>query len=172
MTMQEDEVDRNPRNDSPHRHILTLLRRRYDMGVMNNVYRADYVEVLVSVTLGTEWRLTWMQEWDWAAWDCQHKSGARLEVKQSAARQSWDREKISKERNPRFDIAPPLRLLYRGWKSMGRVFRASSGSLRFRVAWREKQGIRRSPRYQPMAILRRGRAGSTREPKEHWFARP
>ena len=106
MTMREDEVGRNPRNDSPHRHILTKLMRRYDMPLMNNVYRADYVEGLVAVTLGTEWWLTWMHEWDWAAWDCQHKSGARLEVKQSSARQSWDSETISKERHPRFDIAP------------------------------------------------------------------
>ena len=79
---------------------------RYDRPVMNNVYRADYVECLVAFTLGGEWRLTWTDGWDWAAWDCQHTSGARLEVKQAAARQSWDRETSARRRAPRFDIAP------------------------------------------------------------------
>ena len=79
--------------------------RRYDTPVMNNVYRADYVECLVAFTLGTDWCLTWMRGWDWAAWDCQHTSGARIEVKQGAARQSWDRETTARRRIPRFDIA-------------------------------------------------------------------
>ena len=44
MTRHEDEVDSNPRNTDLHRLILTTLMRRYDTPVMNNVYRADYVE--------------------------------------------------------------------------------------------------------------------------------
>ena len=31
---------------------------RYDMPVMNNVYRADYVECMVALTLGSDWWLT------------------------------------------------------------------------------------------------------------------
>ena len=80
--------------------------RRYDTPVMSNVYRADYVECLVALALGTDWWLTWERGWDWAAWDIQHTSGARLEVKQAAARQSWDREKRAPSRSPRFDVAP------------------------------------------------------------------
>ena len=32
--------------------------------VMNNVYRADYVECLVAAMLGTDWWLTWVRGWD------------------------------------------------------------------------------------------------------------
>ena len=106
MTNQEDEVDNNPRNATLHRRILAMLMHQYDTAVMNNVHRAAYVECLVAFTLGTDWCLTWTHGWDWAAWDCQHTSGARLEVKQSAARQSWDRETPARRRSPQFDIAP------------------------------------------------------------------
>lgn len=52
-------------------------------------------------------RLTCGEGWDWAPWDCEHtKSGAKLEIKQAAARQSWDREPTARRRNPAFDIAP------------------------------------------------------------------
>ena len=106
MTRHEDEMDSNPRNTALHRRILDMFMRRYDTPVMNNVYRADYVECLVVFTLGTDWELTWMLGWDWAAWDCQRTSGARLEVKHAAARQSWDCETPARRRAPRFDIAP------------------------------------------------------------------
>ena len=99
-------MDSNPRNAALHRRILTTLLGRYDTSVINNVHRAAYVECLVAFTLGTDWSLTWSRGWDWAAWDCQHTSGARLEVKQAAARQSWDRETLARRRHPSFDIAP------------------------------------------------------------------
>lgn len=67
-----------PKNSSLHRRILDTLMRRYDTRVMSNVYRADYVECLVVLALGTDWWLTWKRCWDWAAWDIQHISGARL----------------------------------------------------------------------------------------------
>ena len=38
--------------------IQKALMRRYDTPVMNNVYRADYVECLVAWALGTDWKLT------------------------------------------------------------------------------------------------------------------
>ena len=99
-------MDSNPSNKALHRRILTTLMRRYDTPVINNIHRADYVECLVVFALGSDWSLTWANGWDWAAWDCQHASGARLEVKQSAARQSWDREALAPRRTPSFDIAP------------------------------------------------------------------
>ncbi len=106
MIRHEDGVGSNPRDAALHRRIQTTPMGRYDTPVMNNVYRADYVECLVAFTLGTDWWLTWTRGWDWAAWDCQHTSGARLEVKHAAARQSWDRETPARRRAPRFDIAP------------------------------------------------------------------
>ena len=106
MTEYENKVDSGPRNPTLHRRIKSMLMRRYDMPVIDNVYRSDYVECLVACTLGTDWWLTWTRGWDWAPWDCQHISGGRLEVKQSAARQPWDRKARARRRSPRFDIAP------------------------------------------------------------------
>ena len=90
-----------------HKHVLDLLIRRYDRPIMNNLQRGDYVECMIAWTLGEEWRLTSEDGWDWAAWDCEHvASGVRLEIKQSAARQSWDGGAQRLRRSPRFDIAP------------------------------------------------------------------
>ena len=105
MTRPKDKVDINQKNTALHQCIKTTLMRRYDTPVMNNVYRANYVECLIAFTIGNDWWLTWTQGWDWAAWDCQHTSGARLEIKQAAVRQSWDREAPARRRTPRFDIA-------------------------------------------------------------------
>lgn len=105
MTGQEIEVDDSPRNPAVHQRILKTLRKRYDTPVMNNTHRAEYVECLVAFTLGSDWQL--MR--DWEGWDCQHTSGTRLEVKQSAARQSWDRETLAPRRHVRFDMAPRTR---------------------------------------------------------------
>ena len=104
MMRHEDEADNNPMNTDLRWRILTTLMRKYDTPVMNNVYRADYVECLVAFTRGTDWWLTWRLGWDWAPWDCQHTSGVRLEVKQAAERQSWDRETPARRRSQRFDI--------------------------------------------------------------------
>lgn len=89
-------------------HIRGALARRFDAAVMDNVYRGDYAECLVAYALGDGWTLTWTEGWDWAPWDIEHASGVRIEVKQSAARQSWDRTEIAPDRrtNARFDIAP------------------------------------------------------------------
>ena len=90
-----------------HEDILTMLKRRYDGPIMNNVSRGDYVECMIAAALGSDWRLTWMDGWDWAAWDCEHTpSRARLEIKQAAARQTWDRGPALRRRKPVFDIAP------------------------------------------------------------------
>ena len=89
-----------------HNDILTMLMLRYDGPIMNNVCRGDYVECMVGSALGNDWRQTWMDGWDWAAWDCEHTpSGARLEIKQAAARQTWDEGPAPRRRSPAFDIA-------------------------------------------------------------------
>ena len=89
-----------------HRSIKRMLLKRFDQRVMNNVHRSDYVECLVALALGPDCWAPWERGWDWAPWDCELESGARLEIKQSAARQSWDREARAPARAPRFDIAP------------------------------------------------------------------
>ena len=89
-----------------HARIRASLIDRFDAPVMNNVYRGDYVECMIALTLGSDWALTWQRGWDWAPWDCEHDEGARLEIKQSAARQSWDADSMARPRSPAFDIAP------------------------------------------------------------------
>ncbi len=70
--------------------------------LVNNVFRSIIVEAIIDLALDSEW------EWcsgDWSAFDFQHKDGTRLEVKQSAARQSWSPSTLTRPR-PAFDIAP------------------------------------------------------------------
>ena len=86
-------------------NIRDLLLGPYDKAIMNNTHRAHFVECLIALALGDQWQLTWQQGWDWAAWDLESQSGVRLEVKQAAARQSWDPPETP-QRHPRFDIAP------------------------------------------------------------------
>ncbi len=90
---------------STFQRILNEIAGRYKKCIMNNVYRSNYVEGLVAITLGEDWELT-ATTWDWASWDCEHTSGVRLEVKQAAKRQSWDEGESTPPRAPRFDIAP------------------------------------------------------------------
>ncbi|MDE0394862.1 MAG: hypothetical protein OYK82_08810 [Gammaproteobacteria bacterium] len=84
---------------------VASLVRRYDRRVMNNVHRGEYLECLVAELLGSGWRLPWTAGHDWAPWDLEHISGTRMEVKQSAALQSWHDGK-SAFTSPRFDIPP------------------------------------------------------------------
>lgn len=82
------------------------MLKRFNTPLISNTYRGDYIECLVSTALGSEWSLTWESGDDWAAWDLEHPSGARLEVKNAAARQSWDRSGEEPKRTPTFDIRP------------------------------------------------------------------
>lgn len=54
--------------------------------VVSNVFRAVLAEALVASCLHDGW--VWCSG-DWAPYDFKHNDGTRLEVKQSAARQSW-----------------------------------------------------------------------------------
>ena len=68
--------------------------------LVTNVYRSQLVEAIMSMALDDGW------EWcasDYNAWDFQHVEGAKLEVKQSAARQTWQAGARGYS-PPRFDI--------------------------------------------------------------------
>ena len=93
-------------SNSVQEQTLATVFARYDRRVMNNIHRADYVECLVAMLLGPAWTLPWTSAYDWAPWDLEHVSGARIEVKQAAARQPWHRDESVQARPPRFDIAP------------------------------------------------------------------
>jgi len=81
--------------------VLEEVSRPYKQRVMNNVHRSEYVEAIVALALKAS---GWTRMTPWDSWDLEHESGARLEVKQSAAAQAW---KSPERQSPaRFDIAP------------------------------------------------------------------
>lgn len=54
--------------------------------LLQNTYRGVFVEHLIAAALGNSWRLAGA---DWLSWDIESDDGLRLEVKNSAAKQSW-----------------------------------------------------------------------------------
>jgi hypothetical protein len=68
--------------------------------LITNVLRGHVVEAIIATALEPEW--TWCSA-DYAGWDFERADGLRLEVKQSAARQSWTAP--SNKSRPSFDIA-------------------------------------------------------------------
>lgn len=70
--------------------------------LVTNVLRSLLVEAIVDTALGGSWN--WCSS-DYASHDFVDSNGTRLEVKQSAARQSWDPSPTRKA-PPTFDIAP------------------------------------------------------------------
>jgi hypothetical protein len=68
--------------------------------IVQNNLRAIVVEAIVDLALPKSWR--WCSG-DWSAWDFEHTDGTYLEVKQSAAQQTWAAPAV--QRQARFDIA-------------------------------------------------------------------
>ncbi|HWJ69171.1 MAG TPA: hypothetical protein VNS79_03880 [Sphingobium sp.] len=66
---------------------------------MTNVLRGQVAEAIIALALEPEW--TWCSA-DYSGWDFERADGLRLEVKQSAAMQSWSTGKPSKAI---FDVA-------------------------------------------------------------------
>ena len=74
------------------RIVRSLVGSVYQ-ALINNAERGAYVEHMIVLAL-EGWELTW----PWASWDLQHRgNGARIEVKQSAARQTWHKRPESPE---------------------------------------------------------------------------
>lgn len=86
-----------------------LVDRVYNQPVIGNVERGAYVECLIELAL-SELRPPWsLTDNTWASWDLwQEESHARIEVKQSAALQTWSapNDAPSSGAPPAFDIAP------------------------------------------------------------------
>lgn len=82
--------------------IARLTKRLFGSPVLQNNVRGEVVEEIVASALEPEWRHC---SGDWGPCDFQHPgSGLRIQVKQSAARQSWDAGEVSRK-NVRFSIA-------------------------------------------------------------------
>lgn len=93
-------------NEIAHR----LAARLFDQPLIQNQYRSAFIEAMLEPYLA---RTGWRHVGDnWAGWDFQHdETKTRLEVKQSAAWQTWDPIKVEQGRLPKagpgiFDIAP------------------------------------------------------------------
>ena len=81
-----------------------LVERVYNQRLIGNVERGAYVECLIELAL-SELRPPWRMTSTWASWDLeQAESGARIEIKQSAALQTWSEPGTGA--SPKFDIAP------------------------------------------------------------------
>ena len=81
-----------------------LVIELYGQPIMSNLTRPIYVERLLARLLKGDWRFV---GGDWSGWDLENTSTlARIELKQSAARQTWTDgpTRIGKPTKPIFDI--------------------------------------------------------------------
>lgn len=89
---------------------LRLAALLFDQRLIQNQFRSAFVEAMIEPHLARGgWRYV---GGNWSGWDFQHKLGTRLELKQSAAWQTWDPFKQAASGLPPkpgpgiFDIAP------------------------------------------------------------------
>jgi len=94
-----------------HERILLRLSGLFDRRLVQNNLRGLYVEAMALELLGSEWRPAGE---DWGGWDIEHEDGTRLQVKQSAARQTWSAA-LGRTSRPLFDIKPALHWYGSGW---------------------------------------------------------
>ena len=83
----------------PAEVIAKVAHAAFGKPLVTNVLRAQVVEAMIALVLEPQWQ--WCSA-DYAPCDFQRDDGLRLEVKQSAARQSWSTDKPSKAI---FDVA-------------------------------------------------------------------
>ena len=101
---------------------LRLAARLFDRPLIQNQYRSRFIEAMLEPCLQAK-------DWahcgdDWAGWDFRHERGCRLEVKQSAAWQTWhaaDSQADGRHASGAFDIAERA-----GWYE-GSAWRADRG---------------------------------------------
>ncbi len=80
-----------------------LFARLYGNPVVRNDLRGELVEEIIGLALEPDWALCGA---DWGGCDLIHEAtGLRMQVKQSAARQSWSAGAPSAQPTPRFSIA-------------------------------------------------------------------
>jgi hypothetical protein len=82
--------------------IARAAEAAFGRPLVTNVLRSMLVEAIVEAALDKEWK--WCAA-DYAGWDFVHSDSTKLEVKQSAALQSWAKEGSRPTRST-FDIAP------------------------------------------------------------------
>ncbi len=83
-----------------HSRVLDSLIGLFDVPLIQNDLRGLYAEHLIAELLGDEWNAVGSA---WAGWDLEHEDGTKIEVKSSAAKQSWEPSKNGKSL-PAFNI--------------------------------------------------------------------
>jgi hypothetical protein len=82
--------------------IDDCTQRLFGQPLVTNIVRGTFVEAMINLALrDTGWR----QCIAWAGWDFEHDS-TRLEVRQAASRQPWDKARKISDREIKFDITP------------------------------------------------------------------
>lgn len=81
--------------------VLRRVISAFDRPIIQNNLRGFYIEYMVAELLAPNWHHCGD---DWASWDLVSETGTRLEIKQSAAVQSWAAPDTP-ARSPRFSIA-------------------------------------------------------------------
>lgn len=66
--------------------VREIVSELYEQKVLSNRMRPLYVERLLARLLGGNWKCV---GGDWSGWDLEDAGGLRIEIKQSAARQTW-----------------------------------------------------------------------------------
>jgi len=89
-------------NDLPNQIFAQIIRDLFDQPVIGNLYRPHYVERMIALALGEGFQLV---SADWSGWDIESREGLRIEVKQSAAWQTWSNATGAKPSSGTFDIS-------------------------------------------------------------------
>lgn len=128
--------------------IAKVTASAFGQPLVTNVLRGHVVEAMVALALEPEWR--WCSG-DYAAWDFERADGLRMEVRQSAYRQSWVQAPHLKVSRGVRHSAPEVRL---GVRKPQRADRASCTGLCVRLP-RCPRRYGRSSRTRAMGFLRR-----------------
>ncbi len=100
----------NDKSNEMHQNVVKLLSDRYAGPLIDNSERGKYIEAMVAEILNSDWELTWRMAGHsaWSMWDIENRiTGKKIEVKQSAACQTWpqgNKGLLSNNASPRFDI--------------------------------------------------------------------
>ena len=118
-----------------------LMSALFDSPLVTNSFRGTLVEAMLAQVLEPEWR--WCAA-DWASHDFENGDGVRLEVKQSAALQSWHEDGFPPNRG-RFDIASRKAR----WEGARRIDEAGRHAAIYIFAWHPVVDVHRADHRDP-----------------------
>jgi hypothetical protein len=72
---------------TPEEITTRLMSRHFSSRIIQNDFRGIVLEEIVAAALEPDWTLC---SEAWSGWDFVNQAGLRLQVKNSAARQSWE----------------------------------------------------------------------------------